>query len=40
MNAYSEDLRVRVKVIEYTESGHSRKEAREVFGVCLRSVTK
>jgi transposase len=27
-------------VIEYTESGHGRKEACEVFGVCLRSVTK
>ena len=37
MNAYSEDLRK--KVINYIESGHSRKEACEVFGICLKSVT-
>jgi transposase len=37
MNAYSEDLRERV--IKYIESGHDRREACEVFGVSLKSVT-
>ncbi|GHT97769.1 hypothetical protein FACS1894126_2430 [Alphaproteobacteria bacterium] len=38
MNAYSEDLRSRV--IGYIESGHSRKEACSIFGVCTRSVCR
>jgi transposase len=38
MKAYGEDLRN--KVINYIEKGNSRKEACEIFGVCLRSVTK
>ena len=36
MNAYSEDLRIRV--IAYIESGHKYKEARERFAVSERTI--
>jgi transposase len=36
MNAYSEDLRI--KVINYLESGHTQEETSALFGVCKRSI--
>jgi transposase len=36
MNAYSEDLRIRV--IKYVETGHSRKEAAEKYEVSERTI--
>jgi transposase len=38
MNAYSVDLRLRV--IGYIESGHSRNEASSLFGVSIRSICR
>ena len=36
--AYSVDLRK--KVIEYLESGHSQRKARDVFGISLSTINK
>ena len=37
MAVYSEGLRI--KIVEFSEKGHTQKEAAEVFGVSQRSVS-